>query len=218
MTNPARVIYSGPRWKGRSPLRRCGLIAPSAHEITFLLTAWRDGDQAALDRLMPLVYAELRRLAHHHMKRENPGHVLQTTAVVHEAYIRLLGQKDTDWQGRTHFFAVAAKVMRNLLVDQARSRLYGKRGGGARHVELDQVAVMAPERDAELLALDEALARLAELDPRKSQIVEMRYFGGLSAAEAAQVLGVSEITVKRDWLAAKAWLHRELSREARDES
>lgn len=188
-------------------------MLPSPQEVTQLLMDWRNGDQAALDKLMPLVYDELRRLAGHYMKRERPGHTLQPTELANEAYLRLVGQQQIDWQNRAHFFAIAARVMRHLLVDHARSRGYAKHGGGALHVSLDEGAVVSAEPDASLLALDEALARLGAFDPRKSQIVELRFFGGLSAEEAAEILGVSEITVKREWLKAKAWLYRELSQE-----
>jgi RNA polymerase sigma factor (TIGR02999 family) len=189
----------------------------SAHEVTQLLADWRSGDQAAFDRLMPLVYDELRRLARRYMAREGQGHTLQTTALVNEAYLRMVDQQDVTWQNRAHFFAVAAQVMRHLLVDHARTRHYAKRGGGAQHVALDETAVIAPERDAQLMALDEALGRLAARDPRKSRIVELRYFGGLSTEETAEVLGVSEITIKREWQKAKAWLYRELSGEGQKE-
>lgn len=187
---------------------------PPHREVSQLLADLRDGDSAALDELMPLVYGELRRLAHRYMQRERAGHTLQTTALVHEAYTRLCGGQQVAWQNRAHFFGVAARVMRHLLVDHARSRGYAKRGGGVRRVTLEQAALVSPERSAEVLALDEALERFAVLDPRKSRLVELRYFGGLSVEETAEVLGVSGITVKREWLKAKAWLYRELSQEA----
>jgi RNA polymerase sigma factor (TIGR02999 family) len=174
---------------------------------------WADGDQAALDKIMPLVYDELRRLAHRFMRREHPGHTLQTTALVDEAYLRLLNQTHTQWKNRAQFFSIAAQLMRRILVDHARSHLYAKRGGGARKVALDEVAVLSPERGADLIALDDALARLSSIDPRKCRIVELRYFIGLSVEETAELLGVSPITVKRDWLIAKAWLRREVSNE-----
>jgi len=185
-------------------------MSPSPQEVTQLLRDWRQGNRAAFDQLIPLVYDELRRLAKRHLQRQSPGHTLQTTALVHEAYLRLIEQQNIEWQNRAHFFAVAARAMRFLLVDHARARQYAKRGGGARQVTLDEVAVVSPERNTDLLALDEALSRLAALDPRKSQVVELRYFGGLSAEETAEALGVSEVTVKREWLKAKAWLYREL--------
>ena len=188
-------------------------MTPSPQEVTPLLVDWRNGNRAALEKLMPLVYDELRRLAKHYMARENPGHTLQTTALVNEAYLRLIGQQQVEWQNRAHFFAIAAQIMRHLLVDHARSHQYAKRGGGAQQVTLDEVAIVSRECSADVLALDEALSRLAAIDPRKSQLVELRYFGGLSTEETAEVLGVSEITVKREWQKAKAWLYRELSQE-----
>ncbi len=185
-------------------------MTPDPHQVTELLGRWRKGDGAALGELMPLVYNELRRLAHRQMRRERPGHTLQTTDLANEAYLRLVGSHQVDWQDRVHFFAVAAQIMRHLLVDRARARRYVKRGGGARQVTLDETAIISQRRGTEMLALDEALTRLAALDERKSKIVELRYFGGLSAEEVAEVLGVSTITVKREWLKAKAWLYREL--------
>jgi len=190
-------------------------MPPSAQEVTQLLVDWRNGNQAALDQLMPLVYDELRRLAKRYMNRENPGHTLQTTALVNEAYLRLIDQGNVEWQNRAHFFAIAAQIMRHLLVDHARSQHFAKRGGGAHQVSLDEALVVTEGREADLLALDEALDRLAAFDRRKSQIVELRYFGGLSTEETAEVLGVSEITIKREWLKAKAWLYRELSQSSR---
>jgi RNA polymerase sigma factor (TIGR02999 family) len=190
---------------------------PAAHstdQVSQLLLDWGDGNQAALDNLITIVYDELRRLAHHFMIRERLGHTLQTTALVDEAYLRLVDQKHTQWKNRAQFFAIAAQLMRRILVDHARSHGRAKRGGGAHHVALDDVAVLSPERGADLIALDFALERLAAIDRRKSRIVEMRYFGGLSVEETADVLGISPITVKRDWLVAKAWLRREISNEA----
>jgi len=188
-------------------------MALSQQEVTRLLIDWRGGDKAALDKLMPLVYDELHRLARRYLGRERPGHTLQTTALVNEAYMRLIDQQSSDWQNRTHFFAVAARVMRHLLVDYARSRRYAKRGGGALQVTLDEAAAASPEPPVDLLALDEALNRLAGFDERKGQIIELRYFSGLSVEETAEALGISAITVKREWLKAKAWLYRELKRE-----
>jgi RNA polymerase sigma factor (TIGR02999 family) len=176
--------------------------------------AWRNGDNEALNRLIPLVYDELRQFAHRYMNKRFAGQTLQTTALVNEAYLRMVGQDQVDWQNRTHFFAVCARVMRNLLVDRARSRQADKHGGGARRVSLDEAAIVLPERQIDLLALDEALDRLAGIDPRKSQIVEMRYFGGMSVEETAEVLAVSPITVKREWLKARAWLYRELDQRS----
>jgi RNA polymerase sigma-70 factor (ECF subfamily) len=187
---------------------------PSPHEISELLVAWGGGDESALHRLMPLVYDELRRLAHRYMSRERPGHTLQTTALVNEAFLRLVNWREVRWQNRAHFFAVAAQMMRRILVDFARDRQYLKRGGGALRVSLDEAAAFTECRGADLVALDEALTALAELDRRKGQVVEMRFFGGLSVKEVAEVLKVSAETVMRDWRLAKVWLLRELGRDA----
>jgi len=181
-------------------------------EITRLLVAWGDGDESALAELTPLVYGELHRLAHHYMSDERGSHTLQTTALVNEAYVRLIDWKNVRWQNRAHFFAVSAQLMRRILVDFARARGYDKRGGGARPVTLDETAVFADDRDTDIVALDEALTSLAELDARQSRVVELRFFGGLTNEEAAEVLKVSEATVRRDWSLARAWLHRELSK------
>jgi RNA polymerase sigma factor (TIGR02999 family) len=182
----------------------------SAAQVTDLLIAWSDGDKAAYDQLVPLVYDELHRLAHRYMSRERPGHTLQTTALVDEAYLRLVDEK-IRWQNRSHFFAIAAHVMRRILVDYARRRGYAKRGGGAQQVELDEAMLMARERSSELVALDDALKRLAEFDARKSRVVELRFFGGLSVEETADVLKVSVNTIKRDWSTARAWLYKEVT-------
>jgi RNA polymerase sigma factor (TIGR02999 family) len=187
--------------------------AHSSKQITELLVAWGDGDQAALEALAPLVYEELRRLAHHYMGGERSGHILQTSALVNEAYVRLIDWKNVRWQNRAHFFGVSAQLMRRILVDYARSRGYQKRGGGIDALALDEAAPVSKERGADLVALDEALIALAELDPRQSSVVELRFFGGLSNEEAAEVLGVSTATVRRDWGFARAWLYRELSKE-----
>jgi RNA polymerase sigma-70 factor, ECF subfamily len=194
------------------------LSTPSPHEITQLLIEWNNGSQDALDQLYPLVYEELRRLAHRYMSRERPGHTLQTTAVVHEAYLRLIDQKHVQWQNRAHFFAIAAQMMRRILITHAQSRAYAKRSGGAFKVSLDEAAILSQERTGELLALDEALKSLTVLDPRRSQVVELRFFGGLSNEEIAEVLKISPNTVTRDWNVAKAWLYRELSKEQEDEA
>ncbi len=186
---------------------------PSPHEITELLVAWGGGDESALDRLIPLVYDELHRLARRYMSRERPGHTLQTTALVNEAYVRLVNWREVQWQNRAHFFAVSAQMMRRILVDFARERQYLKRGGDALQVSLSEAAAFTVQREADLVALDEALTALAEVDPRKVQVVEMRFFGGLSIEEAAEVLKVSKETVMRDWRLAKVWLLRELGRE-----
>ena len=184
------------------------------HDISELLVAWGHGDESALEQLMPLVYEELRRLAHGYMRREHVGHTLQTTALVNEAYLRLVSWKDARWQNRAHFFAVSAGMMRRILVDFARERQYQKRGGGALQVSLSEAAAFAGEPGTDLVALDEALTELAKVDPRIAQMVELRFFGGLSIAEVAEVLKVSEETVNRDWRLAKVWLLRELSQEA----
>ena len=185
-------------------------MTPSTQQVSQLLMAWREGDLGAFDRLMPMVYDEMRRLAHRYMKRVPVGQTLQTTALVHEAYLRLAGQGDVDWQNRAHFFAVCAQVMRSLLVDRARSRNAIKRGGGLHQVDLNDATAQTPTQDEQLLALDEALERLAAIDPRKTRIVEMRYFGGMSVEETAQVLDLSPITIKREWSKARAWLYREM--------
>ena len=187
---------------------------PRTDAVTQLLMDGSDGDQAALNQLMPLVYRELRRLAHQHLNKENAGRTLQTTDLVHEAYLRLVDQKRTRWQNRAHFFGVAAQLMRRILVDRARRRRRAKRGGGAAMVSLDETAVVLPQPKVDMIAFDEALTRLAKLDQRKARIVELRYFGGLSVEESAELLKISAVTVMRDWKTAKAWLHRELSDES----
>ena len=188
------------------------MTVPSSptHEVTRLLVAWSNGDRAALDRLMPLVYEELRRLARHYMSRERPGHTLQSTALVNEAYLRLVEQEGMRWENRAHFFGIAARLMRQILVEHARSRQAAKRGGGQYRLSLSKVDRVASRPDVNLLALDEALGRLEALDPQKSRIVELRYFGGLGIEETAEVIGVSPATVKRDWSMARAWLRCEI--------
>ena len=179
-------------------------------DISALLRAWSGGDQSALDRLTPIVYDELHRLARRYMKRERPGHSLQTAALVNEAYMRLVDYERMQWQNRAHFFAVSAQLMRRILVDHAR-RHNLKRGGDVQHVSLEEAAVVGGGGDMDLLVLDDAMNALARIDPRKVQVVEMRFFGGLSVEETAEVLKVSTVTVKREWRAAKAWLYRELT-------
>jgi RNA polymerase sigma factor (TIGR02999 family) len=179
-------------------------------DVTELLRAWSDGDQTALERLTPFVYDELHRLARHYMKGEHSGHSLQATALVHEAYLRLVDYERMQWQSRAHFFAVSAQLMRRILVEHAR-RHNLKRGGGIQHVPLEEAAVIGGDRPTDLVALDDAMNALARLDPRKVQVVEMRFFGGLSVEETAEVLKVSSVTVMRDWSTAKAWLYRELT-------
>lgn len=186
------------------------IMTPSPQDVTRLLIDWGHGNPDALDKLMPLVYEELRRLAHRYMSRERPDHTLQTTALVNEAYLRLVNQRDVNWQNRAHFFGIAAQLMRRILVDHARSQSYAKRGGRAHKVGFEEAAVLSPERAADLIGLDEALERLARIDRRKSQVVELRYFGGLTVEEVAEVLRVAPVTVMREWSLAKAWLHREV--------
>lgn len=183
-----------------------------SNEITRLLKAWSGGDAAALSGLTPLVYAELRQIAHRYMRRENPGNSLQTTALVNEAYLKLVDAQDVEWTDRAHFFAVSAQMMRRILVDAARARGSHKRGAGAVKVNVDEALVASPERDSSLLALDEALESFSVLAPRQAKVVELRYFGGLSEEEIAEVLKISPRTVRRDWDFAKSWLTRELRR------
>lgn len=185
----------------------------SSKDITRLLVAWNEGDQSALDQLAPLIHSELHRLAHHYMSRERPGHLLQTSALINEAYLRLIDWKNVRWQNRAHFFGVAAQLMRRILVDFARERQYLKRGGGTLQVSLSEAASFTVNRNADLVALDEALTALAEIDLRKARVVEMRFFAGLSVEEVADVLKISKETVTRDWRLAKVWLLRELGRE-----
>ncbi|HEY8204598.1 MAG TPA: sigma-70 family RNA polymerase sigma factor [Pyrinomonadaceae bacterium] len=185
------------------------MIQTSPHDVTNLLAGWSRGDQAALDNLIPLVEAELRRLAHHYMSRERAGHTLQTTALGNEAYLRLVGQ-DISWQNRAHFFGIAARLMRQILVDYARRRQYAKRGGDARQVSLDEAALVAQGSASEMIALDEALNQLASLAPEQARIVEFRFFGGLTIEETAEVMRLSVDRVKRDWSMAKTWLYHEL--------
>jgi RNA polymerase sigma factor (TIGR02999 family) len=179
-------------------------------DATELLRAWRNGDRSALDRLIPIVHEELRRLARRYLARERPGHSLQTTALVNEAYTRLVDYTRMEWQDRAHFLAVSAQVMRRILIEHAR-RHNLKRGGGVQHVSLEEAAVVSTNRAKELIALDEALQELARLDPRKAEVVELRFFGGLSVEEIAETLRVSSVTVTRDWTTAKAWLYREMT-------
>ena len=183
-------------------------IAPG--DVSQLLRAWRNGDQGALERLTPIVYAELHRLARRYMRGERAGHSLQTTALVNEAYMRLVDYKRMQWQNRAHFFAVSAQLMRRILVDHAR-RHNLKRGGGLKRVSLENIALVDNERGEDLVALDDAMMRLAEFDSRKAQVVEMRFFGGLSVEETAEVLRISAVTAMRDWSTARAWLYRELA-------
>jgi RNA polymerase sigma factor (TIGR02999 family) len=198
------------------PNAQDGAPGPAARDqVCELLRAWSDGDTSALERLTPIVYQELHRLARRYMKGERPGHSLQTTALVNEAYLRLVGYERMQWQDRAHFLAVSAQVMRRILVEHAR-RHNLKRGGGVPHVSLEEAALVGGDRAADLVALDDAMNTLAQLDPRKAHVVEMRFFGGLNVEETADVLKVSPATVMRDWSTAKAWLYRELAGGPRD--
>ncbi len=190
------------------------MMTVSAPNVTELLEHWRQGDPSALNRLTPLIYGELRRIAHRYIQREANGHTLQTTALVNEAYVRLAKQEQPNWHDRKHFFAATAQVMRHILIDHARRRRYLKHGGELQRVPLEEAAHMSDQRAAELVALDEALIELKELDARKHSVVELRYFGGLSLEETATALGMSEMTVRRDWRAAKAWLYRRVNGES----
>ena len=185
----------------------------SPQRLTQLLQQWNCGDDDALAELTPLVYEELRRLAHHYMEGERPNHTLQTTALVNEAYLRLADQTNPNWQSRAHFFAAAARAMRQILVSYARSNRAQKRGGGGAKIELEETAIISPEQSREIVDLHEALERLDTLDSRKARVVELKYFGGLNHDEIAEVMKVSTVTVRRDWVFAKAWLHNELHRE-----
>ena len=189
------------------------MAAPAPHEITQLLLAWNNGDKAVLDRIVPLVHAELRRLARHYMRRERAGHTLQTTALINEAYIRLIDSPQVTWQNRAHFFGIAARLMRRILVDFARERNFKKRAGG-HQVSFDGAMLFSPAQNTDVVALDEALNALAIVDERKAQVVELRHFGGLTEKEIAAVLSVSGETVRRDWRLAKSWLLRRLSEGA----
>jgi RNA polymerase sigma factor (TIGR02999 family) len=182
----------------------------TSQTVTQLLLAWSDGDATALDRLLPFVETELRRLASYHMRRESAGHTLQTTALVNELYLKLVDQRQAKWQNRAHFFAVSAQLMRRILVDYARRQLRNKRGGGVSDIALDEAVVISHEKSADILALNDALDRLAKLDPLKARIVELRHFGGLSVEETAEVLRIAEVTVMRHWALAKSWLRREV--------
>jgi RNA polymerase sigma factor (TIGR02999 family) len=183
-------------------------------ELTELLIGWANGDKTALERLMPIVDRELHRIAHCHMNKENPGHTLQTSALVNEAYLKLINQREVKWQNRAHFFAIASKLMRRILLDHAKAQQRAKRGGDAQQVSLSEVFISSDKPSAELIALDDALNKLAEVDLQKSNIVEMRYFGGLTMEEIAAVLGISAVSVRRHWSMAKAWLRREVGQQA----
>ena len=193
-------------------------MASDSDNVTRLLIEWGDGNQQALEALVPLIYKELRNLAHNFLYRERPGHTLQTTALVHEAYLKLIDQNDARWQNRAHFFAIAAQAMRRILIDSARKHAAAKRGGPQAELSLDEVADIALEPDINLLKLDEALNELAKIDPRQSRIVELRYFGGLTIEETAEVISVSPATVKREWMMARAWLHQEITERGLDQT
>lgn len=192
--------------------------SPPSKQITQLLVLWRQGEQQALDQLIPLVYRELHRMAERYMRRERPNHTLQASALIHEAYLRLVDQREAPWQSRGQFFALSAKLMRRILVDHARSKGYAKRGANARQVTLDEGVATSGKRAADVLALDDALEDLEALDPRKSQIVEMRFFAGFSLEETAEALEISVPTVEREWRAARAWLHKAMTSGERHES
>lgn len=182
----------------------------ATREVTLNLIEWRNGNEAAIEKILPVVYEELRRTAHRALRRESSEISIQTIELINEAYLKLVDQRESDWQNRAHFFAVAARVIRNLLVDRARSRQFAKRGGGVKRVSTDEIMIASPENDVNVIDLHEALTALAKLDERKSRIVELRYFAGLSVEETAEVLGISGITVKREWLKAKSWLYQAL--------
>src|SRR5215216_1050735 len=182
----------------------------ATREVTRNLIEWRNGNEAAIEKILPVVYDELRRTARRSLRRESSEISIQTIELINEAYLKLVDQRESDWQNRAHFFAVAARVMRNLLVDRARSRQFAKRGSGVKKVSADEIMIASPEKDVNVIDLHEALTILAELDERKSRIVELRYFAGLSVEETAEVLGISGITVKREWLKAKSWLYQAL--------
>lgn len=193
-------------------LKLLGQMENGKDGITQYLRDWGSGDQGAFDEVVPLVYAELEKIARRYRSKENSGHTLQTSDIINEAYLKLLNQQETDWQDRSHFFAVASRVTRNLLVDHARTKNYQKRGGGGEKLSLDDVATLSPDPDRDIIALDDALTALAKYDERKCRIVELRYFGGFTAAETAEILGFAEITIKTEWLKAKAWLYKELNK------
>jgi RNA polymerase sigma factor (TIGR02999 family) len=192
------------------------MAGPSSHNITHLLKEWSDGDERALDRLTPLVYGELRRLAAGYLRRERPGHTLETGALINEAYIRLIKAQDVHWQNRMHFFAIAANLMRRILVEHARRRDATKRGGSKARLTLSDVVAVAKEPEVDLLAIDQALERLAVIDPQQAKIVELRFFSGLSVEETAAALGISPKSVKRDWSVARVWLRREIGGRGHD--
>ena len=199
------------------PTARSGLKSVqrnSSNQVTTLLYRWREGDREALEQLMPLVYEELRRLAHYYLRQERSDHTLQSTALVHEAYLRLAGQKTPEWQNRAHFFGIAARIMRQILMEYARGRGAAKRGGGACKITLDEDFKAPDEIGVDVVALDKALNELSEIDEQQGRIVELRFFGGLTIEDTSEVLGISPATVKRDWVTARAWLYRAMTGEA----
>jgi RNA polymerase sigma factor (TIGR02999 family) len=207
-----RTENARPSYNRRSTIR--GLktrMRQTPQNVTQLLIDWSKGDKEALDNLVPLVYEELRRQAARYLRHERAGHTLQTTALIHEAYLRLVDQRNVHWQNRAHFFGIAAQMMRRILVDHARTKKRAKRGGSDIRVSFSEATLKAPDQDLDIVALDEALEHLAEIDEQQSKIVELRFFSGLTVEETAEVLGISPATVKRDWSMAKAWLHREIS-------
>jgi RNA polymerase sigma-70 factor (ECF subfamily) len=193
------------------------MTSDARHEVTQLLIAWSEGDRSALEKLTPLVDQELHRLAHYYMRRENVGHTLQTTALVNEAFLKLINQRHVHWKNRAHFFALSAQLMRRILVDHARSRQYAKRGGGAQRITFEEALVVSGEKGSDLVALDEALTKLTGIDPRKGKVVELRFFGGLSVEETAEALDISAVTVMREWSMAKAWLFNSLKNSLNNE-
>lgn len=193
-------------------------MSDTTQQVTRLLRDWSKGDQSALEQLTPLVYGELRRLAGRYLRKERPDHTLQSTALVHEAFIRLVDQRDVKWQNRAHFFGVAAQMIRRILVDHARGRQASKRGSGIPKLSLDEALATPERKDLDLIALDDALNSLSKIDPQQARIVELRFFTGLTVEETAEVLGISPATVKRDWVTAKAWLYRDISRAMGNES
>ncbi len=191
-----------------------GLHSEASNPVTEMLVRWRGGDREALEQLMPLVYTELRRLAHHYLSQERSGHTLQSTALVHEAYLRLAGQNPPQWQNRAHFFGIAARIMRQILVEYARGRGTAKRGGNALTLTLDEAVANPQQLDVDIVALDKALSELSELDSQQGRIVELRFFAGLTIKDTSEVLGISPATVKRDWITARAWLYRAMTGES----
>ena len=212
MRHPSRYPRAQPEKRAIQAIQGQDLETGGSRQVTELLVRWRKGDRQALDALIPLVYEELRRIAQHFLQREKPGHTLQSTALVHEAYVRMVGQNLPEWQSRAHFFGIAAQLMRQILVDHARARQAAKRGGDVFKLSLDESTAMPEQQDLDLIALDDALKSLAELDPQQGRIVELRYFAGLTIEDTSEVLGISPATVKRDWATARAWLQREMMR------